>query len=81
MSIWINGKKFDETSFPEEEEFSSKLNMEDIANSDQMHAKRIYKHLKIKKKLGEYHNLYLENDTLLLADVLKKFTKMCLKIY
>ena len=46
-----------------------------------MHAKRIYKHLKIKKKLGEYHNLYLENDTLLLADVLKKFTKMCLKIY
>ena len=32
-------------------EYMDKLNMEDIANSDQMHAKRIYKHLKIKKKI------------------------------
>ena len=33
------------------------------------------------KNLGKYHDLYLKSDTLLMADVLKNFRKMCLKIY
>ena len=33
------------------------------------------------KKLGEYHDLFLKSDTLLLADVFKSFRKMCLKFY
>ena len=33
------------------------------------------------RNLGEYHHLYLKSGTLLLADVLKSFRKMCLRIY
>ena len=45
-----------------------------------MHGERVYKHFEIKHS-GEYNDLYLKSDTLLLADVFENFRKMCLKIY
>ena len=33
------------------------------------------------KNLGDYHDLYDQSDTLLLADVFKNLTNMCIKIY
>ena len=42
--------------------------------------KKISNDFKI-KKLGEYHDLYVQSDTLLLADVFNNFLNKCLKIY
>ena len=53
--------------------------MEDITDSDYMHRKRVCKDFKI-KNLGEYHDLYIKNDTPLLADLLESFRETCLKI-
>ena len=75
MDEW---KKFSETSLPEKEECYNDLNMEDITHADYMHAKRVCKHFEI-KNLGEYHDLYLKSDTLLLADVFENVRKMCAK--
>ena len=33
------------------------------------------------KKLGEYHDLFFQSNTLLLADVSENFRNMCLEIY
>ena len=54
--------------------------MEDIADADYAHAKRVCKDFEI-KNLGEYHDLYVQSDTLLLADVFENFRNMCLEIY
>ena len=56
------------------------MNFEEITDVDYMHGKRVYKDFEI-KRLGEYHNLYLNSDTLLLADVFENFRKICLEIY
>ena len=42
--------------------------------------KEIVKNLKW-KKLGEFHDFHLKNDTSLLALVFQNFREMCLKIY
>ena len=52
--------------------------MENITDTDYMHMRRVLKDSEL-KNLGEYHDLYLKSDTLLLDDVFKNFRKMCLK--
>ena len=54
--------------------------MEDIADADYAHAKRVFKDFEI-KNLGECHDLNVQGDTLLSADVFEGFGNMCLKIY
>ena len=53
--------------------------MKDITDSDYKPAKRACKDTKI-KKLGEYHDLYVPTNTLVLADVFESFQNMCLEI-
>ena len=33
------------------------------------------------KSLGNYHDLYVQSDTLLLADVFENFRNKCIEIY
>ena len=73
-------ERFDETSLPDEEAFYSSLNMEDITSIDYRHAKRVYKEF-ILKNLGDYRDLYVKSDTLLLADVFENFRNKCIEIY
>ena len=51
--------------------------MEDITDADYAHAKRVSKDFKIR----DYHDLYVQSNTLLLADAFENFRNMCLKIY
>ena len=61
-------EKFNETTLPEREEFYSNLNPEDITDADYMHGKRVCKDFET-KKLGDYHDLHLKSDELLLGFV------------
>ena len=73
-------EKLNETSLPEKEDFYSHLNMEDITDADYTHKKIVCKDVEI-KNLGEYHDLYVQSDILLLADVFENFRNRCLEIY
>ena len=65
-------EKLSETSLPEKEDFYNHLNMDDITNADYAHTKRVCKDFEI-NNLGEYHDFYLQSNTLLFAYVLRKF--------
>ena len=73
-------EKFSETALPEKEKSYRNLSLEDITDADYMHAKRVCKDFEM-KNLGEYHDLYLKSDTLLLADGFENFRDLCLGIH
>ena len=75
-----NFEKFDQTELPTKEQFYSILNDQHITNDEYNHAKKVWKVFNI-KTMGEYHDLYLKSDVLLLADVFKSFRKTCLQYY
>ena len=77
MDSW---ERFNETSLPDKKVFHSKLNLEDITDEDYAHAQKVWQVLEI-KNLGEYHDLYVQSDTLLLADVFENFTNKIIEIY
>ena len=75
-----NLERFDKTSLPDNESFYSSLNMENIDDIDYRHGNNVFKTFKL-KHLGEYHELYVQSDTPLLADVFENFRNMCIKVY
>ena len=77
MDSW---ERFNETSLPSKKEFYSNLNIEDIDEIDYRHGNNVFKSFKL-ENLGDYHDLYVKSDTLLLADVFENFRDMCLKEY
>ena len=72
--------KFNEKSLPPKKDFYSELTLEDITYKDYAQAQKVWEVFEI-KNLGEYHDLYVQSDTLLLADVFEKFRDKCIEIY
>ena len=65
---------------PNKDVFCSKLNIKNITDVDFRHEKRLFKEFNI-KNVGEYHDLYVKSDTLLLLEVFKIFLNNCVEIY
>ena len=76
----VSWEKFDETTIPPKEVFYSTLNLEDISDEDYEHVQNVWNVFEIKNG-GEYHDLYVQSDTLLLADVFQNIRSMCIEIY
>ena len=77
IDIW---GKFNEKVLPGKESFYSNLTLENISEIDYAHANNVFKKFNI-NNLGEYHDLYVRSDTLLLADIFENFRQSCLENY
>ena len=75
-----NFEKFKKQSLPKKTSFFSRLKQEKISDEDFEHAQRVWKQFEL-KNMGDFHDLYLKTDVLLLSDVLENFRKLCEKNY
>ena len=64
--------RFNEESLPDKEHFYSELNKEHITDEGYAHAQKVWDTFNL-RNLGEYHDLYVQSDTALLADVFELF--------
>ena len=73
-------EKIDQKELLTREQFYSILNDQHITNGEYDHARKVWKTFSI-KTMGEYHDLCLKSDVLLLADVFESLRKTCLQYY
>ena len=75
-----NPTKLTETALPPQAAFYSVLNQEAISNEDYAHAKEVWKAFRC-RTMGDYHDVYLKSDVLLLADVFESFRDTAMETY
>ena len=75
MDNWV---KFDETTLPTKEAFYSNLSLENISDEDYTRAQKVWEVFEINNS-GEYHDLYVQSDTLFLVVCLKTLEISILK--
>ena len=71
-------ERFDEISLPDKKAFYSELYLEDSTGKDYAYAQKVFEELKL-KNLGDYHDLYVQSDTLFLLMNLKTLETSVLK--
>lgn len=79
MIIIDSWEKLNETILPSKKDFYSRLTESDISDENYEFAKMIWKKFNI-HTLGEYSDIYLKTDVLLLADVFENFRENCYKL-
>ena len=77
MDSW---ERFDETSLPDKKGFYSELYLENITDKNYTHAQKVFEELNL-KYLGDYHDVYVQSNLLLLADLFENFRNKCIEIY
>ena len=73
-------EKFNEKELPTKDQFHSILNYQHITDDEYNHAKEVWNTFII-RTLGDYHDLYLVSDVLLLTGVFENFRKTCMQYY
>ena len=73
-------ENFNQMELPNKDQFYSIVNDQHITNDEYDHAKKVWKTFNI-KTMGEYHDLYLVSDVLLLTDLFENFRKTCMQYY
>ncbi|KAJ8974519.1 hypothetical protein NQ317_000322 [Molorchus minor] len=73
-------ERLDETKLPDIEHFYNKLNDTNIDETDYAHAQLIWQTFNI-QTLGEYSDLYMKTDIMLLTSVFETFRETCHKTY
>ena len=77
---WTALKSLIKLNYQKKDKFYSILNDEHITDDQYKHAQDVWNKFKL-KTMGEYHNLYLTSDIILLADVFENFRKTCMQYY
>ena len=77
MDSW---DRFEETNLPPKDSFYSALSMSGVSETDYEHARKVWREFGI-NNMGEYHDLYLKTDVILLANVFEAFRNVCLNNY
>jgi len=72
--------RLNETRLPRKRDFYNTLTDTGVNESDFDHAKEVWEHFRC-KTLGEYSDLYLKIDVMLLADVFENFRDVCMRAY
>ena len=80
MNAWTVLKRFLKINYLIGAHFFNSLKEECISEKDYLRAIDVWNVFKM-NKMGDYHDLYLKTDVLLLANVSEKFINTCLDYY